>query len=91
MLVIKSRSTVKRRYRYGGSGVIDTFGRRMFSSGLKKVISSAVKSKTAHNLADAVVSGATSATKKAVESAVGDLTGAAVKRLLQVVEKPRRK
>ena len=79
MLVIKSRSGVKRRYRYVGSGIIDTFGRRMFSRRLKKVISSAVKSKAAHNLTDAVVNVATSATKKAVEKAVRDLTGAAVK------------
>ena len=38
-----------------------------------------------------MVSGATSATKKAVEHAVGDLTGAAVKRLVQVVEKPAKR
>ena len=51
----------------------------MFSSGLQKAISSAVKSKAAHNLTDAVVNVATSVTKNAVEKAVGDLTGAAVK------------
>jgi len=90
MLIIKPRG-VKRRYRYGGSGIIDTFGRQMFSSGLKKVLSSAVQSKAAHNLADAVVNGATSATKRAVETAVGDLGGVLVKKLTRVVEKPAKR
>ena len=66
MLVIKSRGVVRRRYPYGGSGIIVTFGNVL------EWIEKGVKSKAVHNLADAVVNGGT---KKAVEGSVGDLAG----------------
>ena len=73
MLVIKSRGRGMRRYCYGGSGVFDTIGRKMFSSGLKTAISSSAKSAIAQKIADAVVNGATSATQKAAETAVNEV------------------
>ena len=48
------------RYYYRGSGTFDAIARKLFSSGIKKVISSGTSSAIAHKVADVVVNGATS-------------------------------
>ena len=55
---------------YHGSGMIEEIGRKLFSSGLKKVISSGTTSAIAHKVVDAVVNGAASETSKKVASAI---------------------
>ena len=75
MLIIRRRDVVGsvggggmgRSYRYRGSGIFGTIARQLFSSGIKKVISSGASSAVAHKVADAVVNGATSASKKIFE------------------------
>ena len=55
---------------YHGSGMIEEIGRKLFSSGLKKVISSGTTSAIAHKVVDAVVNGAASETSKKVANAI---------------------
>ena len=66
MLVIYRRGSRRdggmRRY-YHGSGMFDEIGRTLFSSGIKKAISSGTSSAIAHKVADAVVNGASSTSK----------------------------
>ena len=68
MLVVKPRGG----HRYGGSSIFDAISRRMVSSDFKKAISDGAKSAIAQKVADAVVTGATSATQKAVEGAANE-------------------
>ena len=69
---MKSRGGGEKRYRYGRSGIFDTLSRKLFSSGVKNVISTAAKSAIGQKVTIAVVNGASSATQKAVESAIND-------------------
>ena len=71
MLVIKKRGAM-RRYRYGGSGIVDIIMQKMFSSGVKSVINRGVNSMVAQKVANAVVNGATSAAKKTAERVVNE-------------------
>ena len=70
---------------YHGSGMLDEIGRKLFSSGIKKSISSGTSSAIAHNVADAAVNGATSTSKKVADAIAKELTStsaSAVKQLL---------
>ena len=60
MLVTKSRpgANAGGLKRYSGAGIFSSIGRKIFSSGLKKAISSDISSDLAQKVADAVVSGA---------------------------------
>ena len=58
-----------RRY-YRGSGMIEDIGRKLFSSGIKKALSSGTTSAIAHKVVDAVVNGAASETSKEVVNAI---------------------
>ena len=82
MLVIHRRGSSlggMGRY-YRGSGMLDTIARKLFSSGIKKVISNGTSSAIAHKVADAVVNGATSSTsKKLADAIVKEATSAAGK------------
>ena len=82
MLVIQRRGSSlggMGRY-YQGSGMFDTIARKLFSSGIKKVISNGASSSIAHKVADAVVNGATSSTsKKVADAIVKEATSAAGK------------
>ena len=65
-LVIKNRygSTAGGLRRYNGSGIFSSIGRKLFSSGLKKVINVASKANISQKVADAVVNGAKSVGQK---------------------------
>ena len=72
MLVIHRRGSCcggMGRY-YHGSGMFGEMGRKLFSSGIKKAISSGPSSAIAHKVADAVVNGATSSSAKKVADAI---------------------
>ena len=72
MLVIHRRGSCRAgmgRY-YHGSGMFAEIGRKLFSGGIKKAISSGTSSAIAHKLADAVVNGVTSSTSKKVADAI---------------------
>ena len=83
MLVIRRRGSSlggMGRYYYQGSGMLDTIARKLFSSGIQKVISNGASSAIAHKVADAVVNGATSTTvKKVADAIVKEATSAAGK------------
>lgn len=49
--------------RYHGSGMFDAIGRKLFSSGIKKAITSSTSKAIAHKVADAAVSSAVSTSK----------------------------
>lgn len=72
MLVIHRRGSRggMGRYYHDGSGMLSELGRKLFSSGIKKAISSGTSSAIAHKVADAVVNGATSTTTKKVADAI---------------------
>ena len=71
MLVKRSRGSCDSGLgRYSGSGTLDAVGRKLFSSGFKRAISSGVNSALAHEVADSVVNGAISTSQK-VGKAVG--------------------
>ena len=72
---------------YTGSGMFDTLGRKLFSSGLKRVISSGASSAIAHKVADAVVNGAKSATRKAAEFAAKEAISAVTPYVKDTVKK----
>ena len=73
MLVIKKpRGGGTRTYQYGGSGIFDAIGRKMFSSGLKKAISRGAQSVLGQKVADAVVKGALTATEKAAHATLNE-------------------
>jgi len=65
-LVIKNRygSAAGGLRRYNGSGIFSSIGRKLFSSGLKKVINVASKANISQKVADAVVNGAKSVGQK---------------------------
>ena len=65
-LVIKNRygSAAGGLRRYNGSGIFSSIGRKLFSSGLKKVINAASKANISQKVADAVVNGAKSVGQK---------------------------
>ena len=81
MLVIHRRGSSlggMGRY-YQGSGVFDAITRKLFSSGIKMFISNGTSSAIAHNVADVVVNGATSTSKKVADAIVKEATSAAGK------------
>ena len=65
-LVIKNRygSAAGGLRRYNGSGIFSSIGRKLFSSGLKKVINVVSKANISQKVADAVVNGAKSVGQK---------------------------
>ena len=65
-LVIRNRygSAAGGLRRYNGSGIFSSIGRKLFSSGLKKVINVASKANISQKVADAVVNGAKSVGQK---------------------------
>ena len=67
--------------RYKGHGIFSTIARKLFSSGVRKVINAASKSNLPQKLADVVVNGAQSGGKS-----LGKLAG---KKLVQVISKKR--
>lgn len=87
MILIKPKHP-KRRYCYGGSGILDIFknvinktttstlAKKVVNAttkdGLEKVIKRAANSKAAHKVADAVLNGATNATEKLIENVITD-------------------
>ena len=80
MLVIRTRGSCNSGMgRYQGSGMFDAIGRKLFSSGLKKVISSATNTAIAHKVANAVVNGASSASQKVAKAVVNGALSAGQK------------
>ena len=65
-LVIRNRygSAAGGLRRYNGSGILSSIGRKLFSSGLKKVINVATKANLPQKIANVVVNGAQSAGEK---------------------------
>ena len=65
-LVIRNRygSAAGGLRRYNGSGIFSSIGRKLFSSGLKKVINVATKANLPQKIANVVVNGAQSAGQK---------------------------
>ena len=85
-LVIHNRqgATASGLRRYRGEGIFSSIGRKLFSSGLKKVINVASKANLPQKIADVVVNGAKSGGEK-----LGTLAG---KKLTQtILEKTKRK
>ena len=81
MLVIQRRGSSlggMGRY-YRGSGMFDTIARKLFSSGIKKVISNGASSAIARKVVDAVVNGASTSSKKVADAIVKEATSAAGK------------
>ena len=65
-LIIHTRqgSTAGGLRRYNGSGLFSSIGRKLFSSGMKKVINAASKANLSQKIANVVVNGAQSAGEK---------------------------
>ena len=85
-LVIHNRqgATASGLRRYRGEGIFSSIGRKLFSSGLKKVINVASKANLPQKIADVVVNGAKSGGEK-----LGTLAG---KKLTQtIIKKTKRK
>ena len=85
-LVIHNRqgATASGLRRYRGEGIFSSIGRKLFSSGLKKVINVASKANLPQKIADVVVNGAKSGGEK-----LGTLAG---KKLTQtILKKTKRK
>ena len=82
-LVIHNRrgSAASGLRRYRGSGIFSTIGRKLFSSGLKKVINIATKANLPQKIANVVVNGAQSAGKK-IGKAAGEKLGSTVRKRL---------
>ena len=72
-LIIRSRlgSTAGGLRRYNGSGIFSSIGRKLFSSGLKKVINVAKEANLPQKIANAVVNGAHT-TGEALAKAAGE-------------------
>ena len=70
-LVIRNRygSAAGGLRRYNGSGIFSSIGRKLFSSGLKKVINVATEANIPQKVADAVVNGAQSVGQKIEKTA----------------------
>ena len=75
-LVIHNRqgATASGLQRYRGEGIFSSIGRKLFSSGLKKVINVASKANLPQKIADVVVNGAKSGGEKLGTLAVEKLT-----------------
>ena len=75
-LVIRNRygSAAGGLRRYNGSGIFSSIGRKLFSSGLKKVINVATKANLPQNIVDGVVNGAQSAGQKIGKTAGQNIT-----------------
>ena len=73
MITVKPRYP-KRRYCYGGSGIFGDLMKKVLNTttkdGVKGIINKVVSSPITHKVADSVVDGAASATKKVVENAI---------------------
>ena len=85
-LIIQNRqgATASGLRRYKGEGIFSSIGRKLFSSGLKKVISVASKANLPQKIADVVVNGA-----KTGEEKLGTLAG---EKLTQtILDKKKRK
>ena len=82
MLVIHRRGSCRGsglgRY-YRGSGMFDEIAQTLFSSGIRKAISSGTSSAIAHKVADAVVDGATSTSKRLADAIIKEAVSAAGK------------
>ena len=95
MLIIQRRGSCRGgmgRY-YHDSGMFGEIGRKLFSSDIKKIISSGTSSDIAHKVADAVVNGATSTSKKVADAIAKELTStsaSAVKTAIDSVVKKMR-
>ena len=79
-LVIRNRygSAAGGLHRYKGSGIFSSIGRKLFSSGLKKVINVATKTNLPQKIANSVVNGAQSVGEnfgKAVSEKLGQVAG----------------
>ena len=79
-LVIRNRygSAAGGLHRYKGSGIFSSIGRKLFSSGLKKVINVATKANLPQKIANTVVNGAQSVGEnfgKAVSEKLGQVAG----------------
>lgn len=70
MLKIPSRGGGQKQYRYGGSGIFDSLTSKLFSSGIKNVISNAAKTAITQKVANAVVNGATATAEKAIKEGI---------------------
>ena len=72
-LIIRSRlgSTAGGLQRYNGRGIFSSIGRKLFSSGLKKVINVAKEENLPQKIANAVVNGAQT-TGEALAKAAGE-------------------
>ena len=76
-LIIRTRqgSAAGGLRRYNGSGLFSSIGRKLFSSGMKKVIKAATKANLSQKIANVVVNGARSAgeTFRRLQSSEKDL------------------
>ena len=93
-LVIRNRrgSAAGGLRRYNGSGLLSSIGRKLFSSGLKKVINVATKANLPQKIANVVVNGAQSAGQtfgKTVGEKLGKVAGERVAN--SVKSTPKRK
>ena len=57
----------KPKYRYGGSGIWSTIGRKIVGDSAKKIIHTVTKEKIGQTVGDALLSGASNSLKKATE------------------------
>jgi len=82
-LVIQNRrgSTAGGLRRYNGAGLFSSIGRKLFSSGLKKVINVATKANLPQKIANVVVNGAQSASQNLGKTVGRKLTKFAGKKL----------
>ena len=86
-LVIRNRygSAAGGLRRYTGSGIFSSIGRKLFSSGLKKVINVASKANLPQKIADFAVNGAQSAGQKIGKTAGQKVTRFAGDKLRKIV------
>ena len=86
-LVIRNRygSAAGGLRRYNGSGIFSSIGRKLFSSGLKKVINVATKANLPQKIANVVVNGAQSVGQKFGKTAGQKLTKFAGEKLGKIV------
>ena len=87
-LVIRNRygSAAGGLRRYNGSGIFSSIGRKLFSSGLKKVINVATKANLPQKIVDFAVNGAQSAGQKIGKAAGQKVTKFAGDKLRKVVK-----
>ena len=87
-LVIRTRlgAAASGLRRYRGEGIFSSIGRKLFSSGLKKVINVAAKANLPQKIANVVVNGAQSGGEK-----IGTLAGEKLTRVILKKTKKRKK